>query len=102
MTSEQQIIDIVEKLLAGDLPFLEGATRLCAVRFDIVSGRDPDFDVFVLIDSETDHLPREQQRQFWQSEALEKLQPEIEKSEQWARSIATDHCENIIRRFKRV
>jgi hypothetical protein len=60
---------------------------------------DRDMVAFVLIDSETDTLPLGDVRQYWQPEALAKLQPEIERSEQWARETGWAECQSLIRRF---
>jgi hypothetical protein len=60
---------------------------------------DPDVVRFVAIDSETDALPFGDVRKLWAPAALEKLQPEIDRKEQWAREIGTPHCRSLIQRL---
>jgi hypothetical protein len=88
-------------MLDGDLLFLEGAAQMLAIRSQLsgIADRDPDFDVFVVIRSETDHLPLEEQRSLWLPEALARLEPEFKQSEEWARSFAPQACRNLVERF---
>jgi prolyl-tRNA editing enzyme YbaK/EbsC (Cys-tRNA(Pro) deacylase) len=52
--------------------------------------------IFVGIDSETDHLPVGQFREFWSEEALAKHEPEIAKSEAWARELGLAEIEKLL------
>ena len=53
-------------------------------------------DIFVGIDSSTDHLPLGQVREFWNKEALAKLEPEIVEWESWAQENGRAEIENIL------
>ncbi|CAG9267560.1 DUF2489 domain-containing protein [Paraburkholderia unamae] len=99
--ARRSLVDIAQAMLDGKLPFLEGAVQVLAIRSQLsgIADRDPDFDVFVVIHSETDHLPLEEQRSMWLPEALDRLDPEIKQSEEWARSFAPQACRNLIERF---
>lgn len=44
-------------------------------------------------------LPFGDVRKLWVPAALEKLQPEIDRAEQWARETGLVHCENLIKRL---
>ncbi|MCE9535549.1 MAG: DUF2489 domain-containing protein, partial [Nitrospirae bacterium] len=64
-----------------------------------IADRDPDFDVFVAIESETDHLPLHAQQHLWDPEALATLAPEFAKTEIWATSFTPTACHSLISRF---
>ncbi len=87
-------------MLAGRVSFIEGARCINGLRGSIgLSWEDFDFQVFLLIDSETDVLPLAEVRKLWAPDALKKLQPEIDRSEAWAKEVGRRACENIVRRF---
>lgn len=83
------------------MSFLEGAAAVLRLRDRVggVPGRDPDFDIFTAIVSETDHLPLKEVRHLWAEDALERLDPEIRRAEEWASGIGRDACENLLARF---
>ncbi|WP_075643728.1 DUF2489 domain-containing protein [Paraburkholderia monticola] len=99
--TRRRLVAMAQAMLAGDLSFLEGAAQILALKnqLDGVADRDPDFDAFVVIRSETDHLPLEADRSQWLTEALARLEPEFRSSEIWARSLAPQACKNLIARF---
>lgn len=95
-----ELVVLAHSMLSGSLPYLEGAIRVVKLRRAAeVPDRDPEFEAFVVIESETDHLPIGRIRSLWSSEALARLGPEIEKSEQWAKELATPACRSLIERF---
>lgn len=87
-------------MLRGELSFIEGARRISSLRYRVgVEDFDEDMLPFVAIDSDTDTYPFGETRLLWNSEALAKLQPEIDRSEQWAREVGHEHCKNLVERF---
>jgi hypothetical protein len=98
--ARRQVVETVRAMLEGRLSFIEGTRRIGRLRFYVdLPEFDPDLTCFVAIDSETDALPFGDVRQHWQPAALAKLQPEIERSEQWARETGWAACELLIARF---
>ena len=96
----QKLVALCHAMLAGEMSFFEGAARVCSLRHNIgVPEDDSDLQAFVLIESETDHLPLKDIQHRWSSEALQSLQPELEKTEVWAKPFALRACENLIKRF---
>ncbi|MBP0596373.1 DUF2489 domain-containing protein [Paraburkholderia sp. LEh10] len=95
------LVTVAQAMLDGELPYLEGAAQVLAIRSQLsgIADRDADFDVFVVIRSETDHLPLEEQRYLWPPEVLARLEPEFKQSEEWARSFAPQACRHLIERF---
>lgn len=98
---KQQLVWLAQAMLDEKLSYFEGAPKILKIKnkiAEVVEG-DEDFDAFVVIESETDHLPLEQQKHLWSKEALSTLEPEFDKTEQWARTFAPQACKNIITRF---
>jgi hypothetical protein len=96
-----KLMRIIRAMLSGNETFFEGARVVFELRNQIggISASDPDFNAFVVIYSETDHLPYEAQRHLWSLDSLTKLGPEFEKAEAWAASFAPAACENLLKRF---
>ena len=101
VAARNQLVQIVQAMLNNQKSFFEGARVVFELRSQIgeVLESDPDFNAFVAIYSETDHLPYEAQRHLWSPDALAKLESEFEKTEQWAASFAPDACKNLLKRF---
>ena len=60
---------------------------------------DESYRAFVLIHSETEHLPVGKQISAWESEALARLQPEIDSAIDWAKPITLNACKSLLARF---
>ena len=101
LTPQAYAVHLAQQMLRKQLSFFEGAVRMAPLRHDIegVDAMDEDFLAFVLISSETDHLPLKAHQHLWSPESLAQLLPEIEHVEIWASPFATQACENIIQRF---
>jgi hypothetical protein len=96
----RQIVVTAQRMLDGELSFIEGARALLKFRSSgYIEIADPDILPFVLIESETDALPLGDVRALWKPESLVRLQPEIEHAEQWARELGSASCRNLIKRF---
>lgn len=99
-SARAELVALCKAMLAGELSYFEGAVMVCSLRHNIrVPENDPDIDAFVLISSETDHLPLQRVREHWSPEALRKLEPEFVKTEIWAKPFASQACEHLIARF---
>jgi hypothetical protein len=100
MIARHLIFEAAQDMLAGRLSYIEGARKICPARFSWgLDEWDDDLRCFIGIDSETDALPFGKMREYWQTEALEALQPEIDRKEAWARMFAEPHCRNLVERF---
>lgn len=87
-------------MLDGQLSFIEGGRRIAGLRlYADLPELDQDAMAFALIDSETDTLPFGETRLLWNPDALAKLQPEIERSERWAREVGEEPCRRLVERF---
>jgi hypothetical protein len=95
-----EIVDAAREILAGDLSFIEGSRVIFTKRFPAQLDDDPDVPPFIGIYSQTDALPIGDERVGWAQEALDKLSPEIERLEAWARSFGSNSCAALIRKFR--
>jgi hypothetical protein len=94
-----EIAEIARDILDGKRSFIEGSRLIWRLGPEARLGdRDPDLTIFVGIDSETDALPVGEERKYWARDALERLQPEIERAEAWAEQYGRTACQNILRR----
>jgi len=98
--AQNTIAETARQMLGGFISFIEGSRKIASLQGAAnIRENDPDFDVFVVIVSETDALPVGEIRDLWKPEALVKLQPEIDRSEIWAKSVGTPGCQRLIDRF---
>jgi hypothetical protein len=87
-------------MLNGELSFIEGGRRIAMLRlYADLPEFDADLMAFVAIDSETDALPFGEVRLLWNPDALARMQPEIDRSERWARDVGEKHCRRLVERF---
>jgi hypothetical protein len=101
LSARRTVVALAHAMLAKDISFFEGAVAVLRLRCEIggVADRDPDFDAFLLMESETDHLPLKAQQHLWNPGALAKLAPEFQKTEEWAAGFVAPACEGLLRRF---
>jgi hypothetical protein len=98
--ARQEVVSLCRAMLAEEMSFFEGAIRVCSLRLSLgVNENDPDLMTFVAVESETDHLPPHHTQKHWSAGALQRLQPEFEKTEMWAKTFAGEACKNLIERF---
>lgn len=101
MRAREALVRLAAAMLDGNASYFEGAVEVLRLRSAVggVADRDPLFDIFVAIASETDHLPLKAQHHLWNGKALVGLQPEFEHTEKWAASFASAACRGLIERF---
>jgi hypothetical protein len=98
---QQKIAETASHMLSGAVSYIEGARRVSTLRFDAGLESDPDVRTFVGVYSETDALPIDSEiRKLWSPVALEKLQPEIDAAEEWAKRILETRCKRLVERFQ--
>ena len=91
---------IAREVIAGTKDVLVGARELASLRYTLeIPEDDPDFACFVLIDSETDHLPLGPVRSLWAPDALREKDIQIARSLEWAREVGRHAFKNVAIRF---
>jgi hypothetical protein len=101
--AREALVRLAAAMLDGRLSFFEGAVEVPRLKSAVggVPDFDPHFDAFVVIASESDHLPRKAQQHLWSIEAIAELQPDFERTERWAATFAPSACRGLIERFAR-
>ncbi|MGC0154501.1 hypothetical protein ACPRNU_18760 [Chromobacterium vaccinii] len=99
--AREKLILALRAMLARELSFFEGARVVFSLRHQVggVSDSDADFNVFSTICSETDSVPSRDEWSRWNSEAMKKVESELEEIESWAASFSPEACRNLIVRF---
>ena len=99
--SEQKVVQVAEAILSGTIGIIEGSRRLVTLR-QLVTKEDfdKDFKIFVLIDSDSDHIPIGDARKQWAPQARKDKDKELEQIENWYRDSAEQGCKILIARFK--
>lgn len=92
---------VCRNVLDGDLGVIEGCIALAGYAHKMVPDwrLDPDFRVFAVIASETDHLPFGDTRNLWSSSGLAKADSEIRSLTERCQGSVRDACANVIARF---
>ena len=95
---------VAREVLTGKCGLIEGCIELAACGHYVVPvwHEDPDFRVFGLIASETDHLPFGNVRTRWAEAALSKADGEIAEIINANRARILTACRNIVSRFEDV
>jgi hypothetical protein len=95
------IAAIAAKVLGGEMRAGEAARKLSGLRFVVSDdGRDGDFGIFVLLDSETHHLPVGAEREMlWAPSVLPKLDAELLSIEEFYRPHVLESCTRLLARF---
>ena len=97
MGARWTILETAQDMLAARISYIEGSRKIIAQQFIARLDSVPEILPFVGIASETEALPLGESRTYWQAAALEALQPKIERSEAWARSVGESHCRNLVK-----
>jgi hypothetical protein len=99
-TPQQRVVETASAILRGELGVIQGARLLCSLQARVSSvHHDPDFLPFIVIDTETDHLPVGDVRQHWAPDALARKDIEIHATEDFYRATAFTGCQRLIDRF---
>lgn len=100
LSVRRRIVETAQAMLDGKMTYLLGARELATLRHEAeVENTDADFMVFVGVDSDTDDFPLGLVRELWDKSALEKLQPQIDEAEDWAKNHAETACVKLVARF---
>ncbi|MDX6692660.1 MAG: hypothetical protein QOF02_263 [Blastocatellia bacterium] len=101
-----KVVAVCEGLLNEEIGVIASARMLCRLEYELSRREggwhehDEDFITFVAINSETDHLPVDDERRNWSDEALERKDEEIAKAESGYREMACAACRKLIARFE--
>jgi GH43 family beta-xylosidase len=99
-TQRRRVAELAQQIIAGEIDVLDGSWQIAALRFEVeIEDRDQDFIPFVVVESETDHLPIGAEALNWSDEALIRKEPELKQAREWAREIVLASCVSLVARF---
>ncbi len=94
-----KVVETAQAMLNGQMSYLLGARRLDSLRHEVSVSDDADLMVFAAIASNTDDYPLGPVCELWDKQALERLQPEIDAAERWAKERSMSTCAKLVQRF---
>lgn len=100
-TRRQEIVELANLMLFGDINLIEGTRRICALRFAI---DDPENEVFLplrAIESETDAFPLGAMRSNCSAEYLKRADSDLESYLVDARDDILQACREIVMAMRR-
>jgi hypothetical protein len=86
-------------MLDGALPLVQACREIQRPLDQLGLRHDPEFVVFVGIDSEADDYPFGLERRHWNKDVLAKLEEKMVAFEQHFRPYAEDACREVLRRL---
>jgi hypothetical protein len=95
----ERVLATCRDLLESRIGIIEASRELSRLRFAMGAEDDPDFIVFVAIDSETDHSPVGSVRRDWAPDALEAKDREIREYEEASRDDAYRAARNLLKKY---
>ena len=99
LSAQLKIVEFARRMLDGKLSYIEGTRRIMPLSFNAHLEEDPDILSLTGIFSETNAFPIGEQRNRWDPDALEALQPKIDSAENRARANGEAPCRSIVKRF---
>lgn len=98
---KNEVVCLAGALLEKNSDYLYAVRRLPALRHEICAEvSDADFNVFVVIDSSTDHLPSAQMRSFCSPDWLAKTDEELKEIGDFYQADLVESCTKLIERFR--
>ena|SRR5579871_3618109 len=98
--NRKRVLVVAKDTLDGIVGIIEGSRMLFDLRHTVTEDSfDPDFNIFVLVASETDHLPIGEVRKYWAPDSLAQKDIEIKETEEFYRNDVKAGCRKLIQRF---
>ena len=96
----RRVAELARQIVAEEIDVLDGSCKIAELRFQVeVEDCDQDFMPFVLVSSETDHLPIGIEALNWSDEALVRKEPELKHAREWAMETVSAACASLVARF---
>jgi hypothetical protein len=96
----RRVVELAHQILSGEIDVLDGSCQMVGLCGEIeIDLNDEDWRAFILVDSETDHLPIGAEAQNWSDEALARKEPDLRRASAWATDVVREPCANLISRF---
>ena len=98
-----EVVSTARALGSNTIPFLEGIRRLAALRLEVSQQHnDPDFMLFVGIESQADHIPSAEVRSLCAESWLVQCDHEAKELENFYEPQVNAACRQLMERFSSV
>jgi hypothetical protein len=97
--AKAEAVRIARKILVGEINLVSGCRAIQRPLADLGLRMDEEFITFAGVDSEADELPIGDERQHWNPEALQKLEPKVQEFMAYYRPHVEQACRMLIARF---
>ena len=95
-----EITRTAHALRSRELPFLDGVRRLNALGHEVsLAGHDADFVIFLVVESDTDHIPNFGARAMCAQTWLDQCDNEVKEVEEFYGQEVDAACEKLVERF---
>lgn len=94
-----KVIAICEAVLNDEIGIIAASRILDSLGNQLVGVHHDDFMLFLVISSETDHLPVDYDRKNWNPDALKKKDQEILDNEAFYRDKVVEQCKFLIAKY---
>lgn len=95
----RRVGNLAKNMLAGDIPYLEGAIEIATLCHEVDLPGDADLERFVVVASEVDELPLGLPRQNWSKEVLKRHETALQEATNWAKETSLTQCKSLADRF---
>ena len=92
---------LARRLVQGKETVIEGSRNMLKYRFWMREEQNRDFDIFVVVSTQSDHLPVGSVRQYWAPDALERKDKEILKLEELYRARVIKSAARIYEKYNK-
>lgn len=93
------VVKICRAVIDGDIGVIAASRKLRDLHYQMFQDVDDDFRIFIGIESETDHLPVGDERQYWGDAILSEKDKEMAEYEDKKMEVVIESCKKLIDRF---
>jgi hypothetical protein len=100
MSFESRIAEIARETIDGNVGIVEAYRLINSLRVSMPTGEyDSAFNIFVAVDSDTDHLPNPETRHLWSEDGLQKADKELDQLGEHYRADVIEGCHELLSKF---
>jgi len=96
---QMDVVKTCRAVIDGDVGVIAASRKLRDLHYQMFQNVDDDFRIFIGIESETDHLPVGDERQYWNAAVLSEKDKEIAEYEDNKMKVVIESCKELIDRF---
>jgi hypothetical protein len=97
---KSELVDFAKQTLTAELSITDGTLKILPILNELEISNLDEYIIFVLFESETDHLPRGIYKRNWNPIVLKEKEKELEKAENFYRNDVIEACKTILKNFK--